>query len=84
MIVVEPSSLLQGRDYFLIHVKPKSRKTALKGYDAKGDFFLLDVKAVPENGKANAEIEKYFSKLLKKSVRIKSGHSSKKKLLVVS
>ena len=49
----------------------------------QGDFFTVAVKAPPVEGKANEEIERYFSKLLKKSVVIKTGHTSKRKLLEI-
>jgi hypothetical protein len=45
------------------------------------DYFVVSVSAPPVDGKANEEIENYFSKLLKRDVKIKSGKSSKKKTI---
>jgi uncharacterized protein (TIGR00251 family) len=74
-------ALLEQRECILIHVKPRARKTEILGYDEEGDYFVVSVSAPPVDGKANEEIENYFSKLLKRDVKIKSGKSSKKKLL---
>jgi len=76
-------SLLQTKERILVRVKPKSRKSEILSYDATTDTFLVAVKAPPIDGKANAELERYFSKLLKKSVVLKSGASNKTKVLVV-
>jgi hypothetical protein len=40
--------------------------------------------AIPDKNKANIEIVKFFSKLLKKKVEIKKGMKSRNKVLVVS
>jgi len=80
---MDPLQVLQTKRRFLIHAKPNSRKTELLRYDEQGDFFTVAVKAPPVEGKANEEIERYFSKLLKKSVVIKTGHTSKRKLLEI-
>lgn len=76
-------SKLLARDSFLVQVKPKSRETAVVGYDAARDTFLVAVKAPPTEGKANRELERYFTKLFKKPVKLKSGFTSKRKLFVV-
>jgi|GEM_PF-2401961 len=78
---MDPLTVLKRKRRFLIHAKPNSKKTKLIDYDEAGDFFIVTVNARPEDGKANTEIEKYFSRLLGKSVRIKSGHTGKKKIL---
>lgn len=44
----------------------------------------MEVKALPEKGKANLEIIKFFSKEYKKDVRIVSGKTSKVKLVRVN
>ncbi len=80
---MDPSQVLQGKQRFLIHVKTNARKTELLGYDEAGDFFTVAVKAPPVEGRANEEIERYFSKLLGKKVAIKTGHTGKRKLLEI-
>jgi uncharacterized protein len=63
-------------------VKPNAKKTMVKGYDEERKAYLLDVNAPPENNKANQELIKYLSKITGKKPRIKSGLTSKKKLIV--
>ena len=48
-----------------------------------GNSFDLNVKGKPENGEANKEIEKFFSKEFKCSVKVVRGLKSKKKLVVL-
>jgi hypothetical protein len=76
-------TVLQGKRRFLIHAKPNAKRTEILSYAEDGDFFIVAVKAPPVNGKANEEIERHFSKLLRKKVVIKTGNASKKKLLEV-
>ena len=64
-----------------IIVKANAKKTQLLGYDESRKAFRFEVKAKPEQGKANLEIEKYFSKIFMKPVRIVSGKTSKIKIL---
>ena len=66
---------------FGITVKTNSPKTLLKGFDKDKNVYIVAVKAQPEKGKANAEIIKFFSKLLKKKVKIISGLTSKRKTI---
>ena len=46
-------------------------------------FLKTEVKAKPEMGKANLEIEKEFGKILGKKARITAGWKSRRKLLFV-
>ncbi len=66
-----------------ILVKPKSSETKILGYDESRKSLKVTIAAPPEDNKANKEVIKFFSKLLKKPVRIKSGLKSKEKLLSV-
>ncbi len=75
--------LLKTKERLLVRVKPKSKKSEILNYDEETNTFLIAVKAPPEDGKANAELERYLSKLLKQPVRIKSGHTSKTKTLII-
>ncbi len=76
--------LLRNKERILVNVKPNSSKTEILNYIQDQDIVVIAVKAVPVDGKANQEIEKFFSKLLKKKVTIKSGRSSKKKTLIIN
>ena len=48
-----------------ITVKTNSPKTKITGYDSSKKALKVNVHAQPEKGKANAEIIKFFAKLLK-------------------
>jgi len=65
-----------------IKVKPNSAKTEIKG--VKDGVLFFNVKAPPEDNKANIEIIKFFTRLTKKKVRIKRGLTSKQKILELS
>ncbi|MEM4263454.1 MAG: DUF167 domain-containing protein [Candidatus Woesearchaeota archaeon] len=67
-----------------IIVKPNANKSEILGYDESRQAVKVSIKAPPDKGKANAEVIKFFSRLLKKKVLIKSGLTSKEKLLVFS
>ena len=64
-----------------ITVKTNSPKTEITGYDDSKKALKVNVHAQPEKGKANAEIIKFFTKLIKKKVEIVSGKTSKTKVL---
>ena len=69
-------------NHFLkILVKPNSQKTQILEYDTERKALRVNVHAKPENNEANLEVVKFFSKLLKKRVTIKSGLRSKEKIL---
>lgn len=71
------------KGFLKIIVKTNCNKTEIVSYDESRDAFKVNVAAQPIDGKANKEIIKYFSKLLKKRVEIKSGVTSKEKLLKI-
>ncbi len=64
-----------------IIVKPSSPKNKIIGYDESRKSLRVEIKAQPEDNKANIDIIKFFSKLSKKNVRIISGMTSKNKIL---
>jgi len=67
-----------------VKLKPRAPKNAIKGL--QGDFLKIDIKAPPVDGQANKELIKFLSKRLKISkqdIEIKSGKSSKEKLLLL-
>jgi hypothetical protein len=66
-----------------ILVKPNSPKNEIIKWDSEKNALRVNIHAQPEKGKANLEVIKFFSKLLKKRVRIISGLASKEKLLEI-
>ncbi|MCG2700504.1 DUF167 domain-containing protein, partial [Candidatus Parcubacteria bacterium] len=45
------------------------------------DYYLVKLKSSPVDGKANLELIKILSKYFKKEARIKSGFTSRKKIV---
>ena len=68
-------------DKLSIIVKPNSKKTKIVGFDENRKCIKVDVAAPPENGKANIEIIRFFSKLSKRKVSMRLGARSKEKLI---
>lgn len=79
---MDPSKYIQN-SYLKIVAKPNSPKTEIIEYDENKKALRVNVHAKPDNNEANVEIVKFFSKLLKKKVTIKSGTRSKEKLLKI-
>ena len=71
----------EGRITVLI--KPNAPKNEIMSYSEAEDYFKIAVAAPPKDNKANLELVRFLSKLLGKPVRIKSGHTSKRKTLVI-
>jgi uncharacterized protein len=71
-------------DRLKILVKVNAPKTEILEWDSNKGALKVNVKAVPEKGKANSEIEKFFSKYFKKDVRVVNGLKSKLKTLKIS
>ncbi|MBI2107949.1 DUF167 domain-containing protein [Candidatus Woesearchaeota archaeon] len=68
---------------FRIIAKPNARETKIERFDPERDAYIVSVKAKPEDNRANIEIIKFFSKMLKAKVRIVSGMASKEKMLEI-
>ena len=64
-----------------IIVRPNSSENKMIGYDESRKAVKVNIAAKPEENKANMEVIKFFSRLLKKRVKIKYGLTSKEKLL---
>ncbi len=64
-----------------IIVRPNARDNEITGYDEARQALKVNIKAAPEENKANMEIMKFFSRLSKKRVNIVSGHTGKKKII---
>lgn len=62
-------------------VRPNAKKTEIL---ERGDGFLkIAIAAPPDKNKANKELIRFLSKELKRKVRIKSGLTSREKLVEV-
>ena len=74
-----------GGVYISCHVQPGASKSGVSGLH--GDSVKIKLHAPPVDGKANSELVKFIAESLsvsKSSVEIKSGQSSRKKVLFVS
>ncbi|MGV8172226.1 MAG: DUF167 domain-containing protein [Candidatus Woesearchaeota archaeon] len=69
--------------YLKILVRPNSPKTEIIGWDESRSALRVNIHTKPEDNEANMEVIKFFSKLLKKKVIIKSGLRSKEKILQI-
>ena len=68
-----------------VYVTPKSNKTEIKG--EREERLWLRIASVPEGGKANKEVIKLMSKVLKiasSKIEIESGKTSRRKSIYVS
>lgn len=68
---------------FNIIIKPKSKENKIEGFDKQRNAYIISIAAKPENNKANIEIIKFLSRLLKKKVRIISGLKSREKIVKI-
>lgn len=67
-----------------IKVKPNSGKQEIiENSDGNATGCLVYLKSAPENNKANLELIKVLEKHFKKKIKIKSGFTSKNKLIEV-
>ena len=64
-----------------IKVRSASKKTEIK--EVKDNIIFVNIAAPADKNKANKEVIKLFSKLLKKKVLIKSGLTSQNKTLLI-
>jgi len=69
---------------FKVVVKPNSVENHLLGYDNDRQAYIVRIKAPPQKGEANKELEKFLSKSLNKKVKIISGFKSHIKLVDIS
>jgi len=80
--MISPSDYVRNGSLRII-VKPGKKKNYVLGYDYEKQALIVEIKVRAQNNRANKEVVKYLSKLLKKRVRIKTGFTSKEKQLVV-
>lgn len=74
---------IQGSKFKIIAM-PNSKENKIEGFDKERNAYRVRVKARPEGNKANIEIVKFLSKLLKKKVKISSGLNSREKIIEVA
>ncbi len=72
--------ILQKKKFKVI-AKPNSKKTEIAGIDERENAVKINVSAPADKNKANIELIKFLSKLLKKKARISSGLSSREKII---
>ncbi len=65
-------------------VKPGANKNEILEIDKKNKIVKVSIKEAAKNNKANIELLKFISKLLKKKVKIKRGLNSKEKTLEIT
>ena len=78
--------LAEGGVYVKLRVSPGAKSTAIKGLYGESAI-KLSVAAPPVEGKANAEIERYLSRLFEvpgSGITVVKGASSQDKLIFVS
>ncbi len=66
-----------------IIAKTKAKNSEIKNYDKKMNVYIVNIKSLPIEGKANKEIIKLFHKKFKKPVRIIKGLKTKEKILEI-
>jgi len=66
---------------FKIVVRPNSSKNEILGYDAAKGAYRVNIKAKAEDNKANIEVIKFLSRLLRKRVRIVKGLKNREKVI---
>lgn len=69
-------------DRLRIKVKPNARKSAV--LKCEDGVLHLAIAAPPEEGKANAEVERFLTKLAGRKATIKSGFTSREKLILLT
>lgn len=80
---MEKLILLNIKSPFKIIVKGNSSKNEITGFDKGKNAYRVNIKAPAQKGKANKEIVKFFSRLLKKRIEITKGLKSREKILVI-
>lgn len=66
-----------------VNIKPNSNRTEILECSGLDRTFKIAVAAPPVDNKANLALVKFLSNLLGKKVRIKSGHTSRRKAVQV-
>jgi uncharacterized protein (TIGR00251 family) len=80
--MINPADYIKDNSLRII-VKPGKKQNYVLGYDLEKEAVIVEIKAKAQDNQANKEVIKYFYKLLKKHVRIKSGMTSHLKVLQI-
>ncbi len=73
---------LEG-NFLKVIVKPNSLKNEVLGFDSNKHAYKIAIAQVADKGKANSELLKFLYKTTKTRFEIKSGKTSKEKLLKI-
>ncbi len=65
-----------------IIVRPNSPKSQIRSWDDSRQALRIDIKAKPEDNKANIELIKFLTRKTGKKVSFVSGQTSKRKTLI--
>ncbi|MDP3765486.1 MAG: DUF167 family protein [Nanoarchaeota archaeon] len=68
---------------FNVIVRPNSKENKIDSFDKGKNAYRISIRAKAEDNKANIEIIKFLSKLLKKKVKIISGFKSREKIIEI-
>lgn len=74
---------IKDNNIIKINVKVNKDNTKITDFDKENNLFILNIKSIPEKGKANLEIIKYFKKQFNLNIKIISGLTSRKKILKI-
>ena len=66
-----------------ILVKPNSSSNEILGFDSEKQALKVSIAAPADKNKANLEVIKFFSRLLKKRIKAKTGLKSKEKIVCI-
>ena len=69
---------------FKVIVKPNSKENKIIEFNKEANAYKIQIRAKPEDNKANIELIKFLSKSLKKKARIVSGFKSREKIIELS
>ncbi|MFW5746548.1 MAG: DUF167 domain-containing protein [Nanoarchaeota archaeon] len=69
---------------FMVILKPNASKDEVLSYDMSHKAFRIAVAAPPVQGKANARLLRFIQKQTGKKASLRSGQTSKKKLIRLS
>ena len=74
---------LENKSQIKIIVKPNSNENKIVKYDQNREAYIVNIKQKPIKNEANKAVIKFFSKLLKKKVKIIKGLKSREKIISV-
>ncbi|MBS3104783.1 DUF167 domain-containing protein [Candidatus Woesearchaeota archaeon] len=66
---------------FKVIVSPNAKENKIERFDKERNAYRISIKAKPQDNKANIEVIKFLSRMLKRKIRIYSGFKSKEKIV---